>query len=139
MILISEYLRKGNKKSKLIATVHDSVVLDVHPDEITELTKVVKHIMENLPLDFLTIEWEGKKLKYPIEADVELGSTYGDIYPYDPEEFHSFKSTRGFTEYKKLEGYVEDSYDSNYISEEEHDNLIEQVEQRKKYYQEMEG
>lgn len=123
----------------MVATVHDSVVLDVHPEEIAEMTKVVKHIMENLPIDFLELEWEGETIKYPIEVDVEVGSTYGDIFPYDPEEFHSFKTTRGFTEYKKLEAYVEDSFDSKYIDRETYESLLKQVESRKPIYQEMEG
>ena len=138
-ILITEYLRKNNKKSKMVATVHDSVVIDVHPDEVREITSVVKHIMENLPIPMLKIAWEDKLINYPIVADVELGSTYGDIYTYDPEEFHSFKTVKGFTEYKKLEAYVGDSLDYSYITEEEYEHLIKQVEDRKPYYQEMGG
>ena len=119
--------------------MHDSVVLDLHPDEIREMAQVVKHIMENLPIDFMEVNWKGDKIKFPVVADVELGSTYGDIHTYDPEEFHSFKTVKGFTEYKKLEAYVGDSLDYNYITEEEYEHLIKQVEDRKPYYQEMEG
>lgn len=118
--------------------MHDSVVLDLHPDEIREMAQVVKHIMENLPIDFMEVNWKGDKIKFPIVADVEIGSTYGDIHTYDPEEFHSFKTTKGFSEYKRIESYVEDSHDSKYISDEEYETLIEQVYDKKQHYQEME-
>src|SRR5690606_36018527 len=79
LVLIDDYLMQYNKRSRLVATVHDSIVLDMPPEEVLEVTTVSKFIMENLPIDFLFIDWEGQKLRYPIKADAEIGTTYKDV------------------------------------------------------------
>lgn len=126
IVYINEMLK--NMKSKLIATVHDSVLLDVHPDEIYEVAPKVKYIMENLPIPFLQIEWEGKLVQYPITSDIEIGESYEDVFEYNKEEFSKFKTVHGFTEYKKAEKYIIDSFECNYITEEEKDKKLKELE-----------
>jgi DNA polymerase I-like protein with 3'-5' exonuclease and polymerase domains len=40
--------KKHNLKSKLILTVHDSIVVDCHPDELTQVKKVLVEAMANV-------------------------------------------------------------------------------------------
>lgn len=126
IVYINEMLK--NMKSKLIATVHDSVLLDVHSDEIHEVAPKVKYIMENLPIPFLQIEWEGKIVQYPITSDIEIGESYEDVFEYNKEEFSKFKTVHGFTEYKKAEKYIIDSFECGYITEEEKNKKLKELE-----------
>ena len=48
LIKVREVLR--GYKSELVATVHDSIVLDVHPDEVMVVPKLVKEIMEQVEI-----------------------------------------------------------------------------------------
>ncbi len=48
LILINQWLRESSLRSRICITVHDSIVLDSPKDEVIEVAKKVKHIMENL-------------------------------------------------------------------------------------------
>lgn len=78
--LHAEMQRRG-LKSLLILTVHDSIGLDVHPDEIHEVAVLVKHCMENPDC-----ERYGFSLTVPMEADIEIGPSWGDKKTYNFEE-----------------------------------------------------
>jgi uracil-DNA glycosylase family 4 len=79
MVLIEQELKRRGLRSKLILTVHDSLVFDCHVDEMVEVGQLAKHIMENLPklseevLPGLDWSW----LTVPIIADLEVGFTWG--------------------------------------------------------------
>lgn len=69
---IYEELKTRNFKSKLIGTVHDSIQVDTHPDELFEVLNIVKHTMNEGVTerhDFLN--------GVPITADIELGTSWG--------------------------------------------------------------
>jgi DNA polymerase-1 len=53
MVKIKETFEKENIKSKMILQIHDEIVLDVYPDELEKVTKIVKNLMENA-VDFET-------------------------------------------------------------------------------------
>lgn len=79
LILIHKEMCRRKLRSKIMLTVHDSIVFDVHVDEMVEVGILAKHIMENLPKlsDSVMpgIDWSW--LKVPIIADVDVGFTWG--------------------------------------------------------------
>jgi DNA polymerase I-like protein with 3'-5' exonuclease and polymerase domains len=69
------YLTDNNCKSCILGTVYDSIMLDLHPDEVGEILTTAKMIMEGIPelerLDWITI---------PILAEVEIGRNWGNLH-----------------------------------------------------------
>lgn len=124
---IDEFIQSKNLKTKLVMTVHDSIVLDCPRDEIALMADTCKFIMENLPIPFLTIDWKGEKLRYPIGADVEIGVNYNDMADYDAELFASFATTKGYAKYHKDMGTFSDYEESGLITEEQRDEGVKAV------------
>jgi len=79
MVLIQDEMDRLGLRSKLILTVHDSLVFDCHVDEMVQVGQLAKRVMENLPklsekvLPGLDWSW----LVVPIVADLEIGFTWG--------------------------------------------------------------
>ena len=84
--LVHRRMKERGYKSKMILTVHDSLVFDCHVDEVLEISCLVKEIMENLPIlaeEILPgIDW--KWLVVPIVAEFEAGTTWGTLVEFDP-------------------------------------------------------
>ena len=86
LVLIWREMRKRGYRSKLILTVHDSVIFDLHVDEYLEIMRLAKDIMERLPslsdqvLPGLQWDW----LKTPLVADCEVGVTWNKLVGFDP-------------------------------------------------------
>lgn len=137
VILIEDYLRTNKKRSKLIATVHDSIVLDMPPEEIEEVVTVSKYLMENLPIDFLMMEWEGEQVRYPVKADAEIGTTYKDVVEWDAELFKEFNSVKGYTQYFKDLAKFDDYKESSIITPEQKAEGIAVVEAQIDFYKQM--
>ena len=135
VIHINNFIKKNNFRSKVILTVHDSIVLDCPPEEIHVMAKVARHIMENLPIDWLYIDWKGERLRYPIAADIEIGVTYNDMVDYDVEELNTFQSVKGYCKFhldlKKVKNYRE----SKVIDKEKEEQLKEAIKAKKQAYQ----
>lgn len=120
VVFIDEWLTQAGMKSKVVLTVHDSIVIDSPPEEIEIVAKTAKMIMENLPVDFLTVDWiDGTMKRYPIESDVEIGENYNDMVDYNPEELAEFKSVKGYVKYYKDKKTFADYQDNGLISKED--------------------
>jgi DNA polymerase I-like protein with 3'-5' exonuclease and polymerase domains len=61
-------MRYSNVKSLLINTVHDSIVVDAHPDEIGAMTKILNRATRNV-IDSL---YEFYKVEFNVPLDTEL-------------------------------------------------------------------
>jgi len=68
MIKLYEKLKNSNYKSKIILQVHDELVLEVHKDELDEITSLVKECMEL-----------GQPLIVPLVVDIACGSTWMEV------------------------------------------------------------
>ncbi|WBF82205.1 DNA polymerase I [Mammaliicoccus virus vB_MscM-PMS2] len=134
---IDDYLTKYNLQSKIIATVHDSIVIDCPKHEIENVVKVSRHIMENLPFDFLKLDWNGEKVQFPITSDAEIGLTYNDVVEYDADEFKTFNSVKGYTKYHGDLNKVQHTYETKLISEEQKDQLQDKIKSQKELYQKI--
>lgn len=64
----------GNLKSRLIITVHDSIVVDVHPDELTQVRDVVKEAMVGVKQEL--IDRFGYEPVLPLDIEVEYGKDW---------------------------------------------------------------
>ena len=77
IIQMNKWLKENNKRSKLIITVHDSIVLDCPKDEVYEVGCKIKHIMENLGEYHDFYKFLGDM---PLLAELEIGYDYGHSF-----------------------------------------------------------
>lgn len=71
MYHINSFLKKKDMRSRIVNTVHDSIILEVPEDELKVTAKIVKTIMEKQKLPFET--------PIPIKADLEYGPSWGEL------------------------------------------------------------
>lgn len=60
MIACDDMLSSGNFKSKMILQIHDELVLDIHPDELSFMKDKVLNIMENVIQFSVHMKAEGR-------------------------------------------------------------------------------
>tara|TARA_R100000030_G_scaffold100096_1_gene92411 strand:- start:424 stop:1155 length:732 start_codon:yes stop_codon:yes gene_type:complete len=71
------YLRKHNLKSKFILTVHDSLVVDVAPNETKEIVAGLKWAMKGLKEDLVSrFNFEPT---VPLDIDIEIGKNWMEM------------------------------------------------------------
>jgi uracil-DNA glycosylase family 4 len=84
LVIIDKFISQRGLRSMLVNTVHDSIVLDVHPDEIDEVAALCVDVMENIKhyasiyMPNVDFEW----LICPLKADVDVGTHYGAYVDY---------------------------------------------------------
>jgi len=95
LVLITRALKNGGFKSKLILTVHDSIMFDCVLDEYLAVAILAKDIMENLPalsdevLPGLDWNW----IDIPIIAEVEAGLNWGQMQEFEPADLQDGKTS----------------------------------------------
>ena len=139
LIGIDQYLLGTDINADIIITVHDSITLSVAHKDVDKAVSIAKYIMEHLPLNMLKIQHEGKQVLFPMEASADVGANYGYEFHYDKDDFYSFKSTKGFTEYYKEAKKLEDKEEAKLITKEEYEKLLAELELRKPTYQSIEA
>lgn len=137
LTFIDDYIRKYNLKSKIVATVHDSIVIDAPEEEVKLIGNVSKYIMENLPYDFLKVEMDGKLVPYPIESDYEIGLNYNDMVEYDEELLSTFNSIKGYIQYMMALQKIKNYYESDKISKEKKEEKEKYIEENKYLFQQV--
>lgn len=135
VIHIIKFIEDRNLRSKVILTVHDSIVIDCPPEEIHLIARAAKYIMENLPIDWLFIDWKGEKLRYPIAADVEIGVNYNDMVKYDADDLNTFQTVEGYCKYHGALKNIKNYKASKVITEEKFEELTQTIESKKSLYQ----
>lgn len=81
MIYVHEQLRERGLRSKLIKQVHDSMVFDVHPDEIAIVAELARDSMERA--GELVKKYGVMDLDVPLHSDVEIGDNWADVHTYE--------------------------------------------------------
>jgi hypothetical protein len=79
MFMMYKYLRDNNLKSKPFCFVHDSLELDIHPNEIFNFIPVATKIMNEYPRDEYGV---------PMKAEMVFGKSMGEeieVIEIDPE------------------------------------------------------
>jgi DNA polymerase I-like protein with 3'-5' exonuclease and polymerase domains/uracil-DNA glycosylase len=135
VVYINKFIEKNKLRSKIILTVHDSIVMDCPPEEVHIMARAAKYIMENLPIDWLFIDWKGEKLRYPIAADVEIGVTYNDMVNYDMEDLNTFQTIENYCKYHLDLKKVKDYKNTKLITEDRYEEMKAMIEANKPQYQ----
>lgn len=92
---ILDYMKHHNLKSKIILFVHDSIEIDVHPDELLIMAVKVLRIMNDYPMSEFGI---------PTKADIVIGPSIGQEL-----EMTEIEPNEDYTEgTMKCEGFEDD-------------------------------
>ncbi len=70
-----------NMKSVICNTVHDSIVLDVHPDEKNQCIQILKDSMLCLPSE--TKRRYGVEYDMPVGIELKIGNNWLDLSEVD--------------------------------------------------------
>lgn len=132
--IINEHFHRHNIDASIIVTVHDSMVVSCQKDLVPLVVAICKTVMENLPLDFLTIEHNGEMIKFPMTADASVSTNYNDECPYIEDEFVNAKSSDSYCAYYHDLGHLKNLKNEKMISAEEHTVLEEAHEKWKPLY-----
>lgn len=134
VILINKIIEKLNLRSRIVMTVHDSIVIDCPPEEIKQMAKIGVHVMENLPIDWLYIDWEGERVRFPVTADAEIGITYNDMVDYDAEDLSTFATVKGYCDYHMKKKHLKNCKNCGKLTEEKYEEFINLMEANKNAY-----
>jgi len=79
-IKLDKVIRKMRLKTRLIGQIHDAIVLDVPPDELKKVSKILKKVM----VDLLVKEHDWIIVPMAIEMDVGgPGESWNELKPYE--------------------------------------------------------
>lgn len=95
LVLVDNFLQANGYRSMLVGSVHDSLVIDAHPDEWLEIAVHVQWIMESVP-DLSDHVWPGLAwdwLKCPLVAEAELGRAWNPAVEFDPVKLKKGRKT----------------------------------------------
>lgn len=101
IINIQKWLNETGKKTKLICTVHDSLVFDVYIPELPEVGRQVKYIMEHVHEKYIDTE-------VPVISELELGPNYGLVWDVEVDEIQDLNTREKFNNWvhdRKMEKY----------------------------------
>ena len=81
LLKLQQRMDEQNLKSLIVNTVHDSIVIDVHPDEeekiLSSISEVRNHISNSIQM-----QW-GIDMNVPMELDAKIGSNWLDTKEVD--------------------------------------------------------
>jgi len=77
MIVLQNALRERNLQSKMVVQVHDSLLIDVHPDEVNVLPGLAKWAMEQGAVE--KAREFGVEFAVDLKADVKMGDSWGNM------------------------------------------------------------
>lgn len=143
LYLIRKAIKKFNLKSRIVITVHDSIVLDVHPSEMMIIPKLAKKIMEHLPIPELICKRSDypdlkvadkyaindKLFRFPLFAEGEFGKTYGDALDLDMDELAQL-GAETYYQYGMECKLVNDTYNTQLKDEQDDDKKADIVKTR---------
>ena len=81
LIQLDKMMRWREMKSVICNTVHDSIVLDVHPDEKESCINLLAHCMQNLPAQ--TMNRYGVEYDMPVGIELKIGKNWLDLEEVD--------------------------------------------------------
>ena len=81
LIQLDKMMRWREMKSIICNTVHDSIVLDVHPDEKESCINLLAHCMQNLPAQ--TMSRYGVEYDMPVGIELKIGKNWLDLEEVD--------------------------------------------------------
>jgi uracil-DNA glycosylase family 4 len=96
LVVIDKIMQERKLKSMLVNTVHDSIMLDCHPDEVLEVHDICVEVMENIATmaKHYMSEMDFSWLACPLRADVEIGRHYGTMQDFAEWERENVQSSK---------------------------------------------
>ena len=76
-MLLWTWLKEAQLESFIVATIHDSIILEVHPDEVETVTKYANQVMKKGVVDYLE-KLYNHKVGVPLDIEVEYGGHWGE-------------------------------------------------------------
>jgi len=78
LVALEKEVRESGVRSVICNTVHDSIVMDVHPDEKDICIDMMKHAMLSLP--FETVRRYGIVYDMPVGIEIKAGKNWLDLH-----------------------------------------------------------
>jgi DNA polymerase I-like protein with 3'-5' exonuclease and polymerase domains len=75
LIRLQDYLTQNKLKTKLVNTVHDSIMATVPLDELEEVANNFKKIAEDYDFDWMS--------GVPLLFEIEVGNNWDELIPLD--------------------------------------------------------
>ena len=69
-------MRQANLNSLIVNTVHDSIVIDVHPDEVDLVIQLIKDAGNSIEAEIKN--WWDIDMNVPMELDSKIGDNWLD-------------------------------------------------------------
>ncbi len=143
LILIDKALRDYHLKSRLVITVHDSLMLDCPKSEIPTVPMMAQAIMQHLPIkEFILEDKDFSKLKiadkyrindhqfrFPLIANIEWGRSYGNGLKFDLKECKQLGIDK-YYEYGMKKKLIDDTYNTQLEAESDDDKKAQIVKKR---------
>lgn len=114
LIKIQKTLTEKKLRTKLVCTVHDSIVFDVYIPELPYVAEMVKHTMEHIHEGYIDTP-------VPIVSELELGPSYGKMWDVDLDEvkdldtkakFDAWVHEKSMKKYKnEIDTFVKDGWE----------------------------
>lgn len=133
--LITKLIHDKNLKTRVFVTVHDSIGLDCPPEEVPVVPEACLYIMTHLPFKWLYTTYKGERIRYPVDADMEIGNNYNDMVEFNKEDYLTFNNKDNYIKYYRTLDYISDLKESDKISEVEFDAMTKHIESKKSQYQ----
>ena len=86
-VLMASEIKRQKLKSKLIGTVHDSLLLDCPEDEVKAVVRVFFKVWRNIPRAFE--KTFGVPYNIPCRVEVKYGPTWGDMKEMTEEQLNA--------------------------------------------------
>jgi len=96
IIKIVKWLKENNMKSKMICTVHDSIVFDVYIPELYKVATECKKLMESALEGWFDVP-------VPLVAELELGKDYGSAVGVELEDLQDLNTSTKFNAWWKIQ------------------------------------
>lgn len=77
VLVLWKKLKQTGLRSLLIWTVHDSIILDVHPDETDQVLALVRDVFDNIRRDIK--EWWNYEFSLPLRYEMKFGDNWRDL------------------------------------------------------------
>jgi DNA polymerase I-like protein with 3'-5' exonuclease and polymerase domains len=81
LLEIDKLLKKDELKSVLVNSVHDSVVLDVHPSEVEAVLNIIKYVNKNLK-NIIETTYD-MDMNVPLLLEAKMGDNWLDVKDVD--------------------------------------------------------
>ena len=81
LVRLNRMMRTREMKSVICNTVHDSIVLDVHPDEKEGCINLLSYAMQSLPEE--TLNRYGVEYNMPVGIELKIGKNWLDLEVVD--------------------------------------------------------